>query len=543
MAKPAWRLNALKTAKWSNVLLRLRALGAAATLGLSLGAVALSTSGCAVNETDVHRWETTERGPEKLFAVVTHDKYSWPLRTEAALSMIRIRARGGKRIGIELLIESLASLAPEARSKIVAGMTPELIKQMQATPPGKKPDGTLTPDPSIPFKDAAFGMLSHEPTLVTEDKSNADITAALQQWSQTDFENRIDYSSQQHGIEQMMRFLGAPSVRALPGLMTENSTKLDRIAGLIADLGEPDVKLKASQSLVAIAKGIDSPSWIAKQTPLVEDADKRAGQKVTKEQLAEQIKKYQDQELTRIFSAMKRVGGRPVIDYVLLYAGQKENNEDRRKAALAALEGRVDKNNTGDVERLFEIAKDDNTPDSVRGLAFDRLGELPKEVVVPRMFQLFEPQKKWKVRWVAASLVLKSTSTGKIPEFMQHLPRSGGTKIGMTEPISYGALIQKMENPGSEPKAKDAIVPYLQSRELGPKLVALGYFYGGKKSDIPLIAPHGDETMAVPKCEKDDECGWSCDVPKPGSQEKESKEVRSVGEFVRFCVVPSMDQP
>ena len=115
--------------------------------------------------------------------------------------------------------------------------------------------------------------------------------------------------------------------------------------------------------------------------------------------------------------------------------------------------------------------------------------------------------------------------------------------MGMTEPISYGALIQKMENPGSEPKAKDAIVPYLQSRELGPKLVALGYFYGGKKSDIPLVAPHGDEGMPVAKCDKDDECGWSCDVAKPGSQEKESKEVRTVGEFVRFCVVPSMDLP
>ena len=30
-------------------------------------------SGCAVSESDVHRWETTENGPEKLYALVTHD--------------------------------------------------------------------------------------------------------------------------------------------------------------------------------------------------------------------------------------------------------------------------------------------------------------------------------------------------------------------------------------------------------------------------------------------------------------------------------------
>src|SRR5579859_6768844 len=78
-----------------------RAMGAAITVGL-VGAGA--GVGCAVSDSDVHRWETTAAGPEKLYAIVTHDKYSFPLRDEAALSPIRMSPRNGKRVGLEYLI-------------------------------------------------------------------------------------------------------------------------------------------------------------------------------------------------------------------------------------------------------------------------------------------------------------------------------------------------------------------------------------------------------------------------------------------------------
>src|SRR5580693_6018755 len=95
----------------------------------SLGGAALTT-GCRVNENDVHRWESTERGPEKLVAVVEHDKYAYPLRTEAAVSLIRMRPRSGRRIGIELLTNALTQISSDARQKIVDGMTPELEQQL-----------------------------------------------------------------------------------------------------------------------------------------------------------------------------------------------------------------------------------------------------------------------------------------------------------------------------------------------------------------------------------------------------------------------------
>jgi len=72
-------------------------------------------------------------------------------------------------------------------------------------------------------------------------------------------------------------------------------------------------------------------------------------------------------------------------------------------------------------------------------------------------------------------------------------------------------------------------------------MTALSFFYQGKKADVSVVQSHEDDKAPVPKCEKDDECGWTCEVPKaPGSQDTESKTIVTVGDFVKFCIVPSM---
>ncbi len=73
---------------------------------LHLGlAFALLLSGCAVTDADLTRWEGTQRGPAKLYAVVTHGKYSLDLRSKAVMSIIRMPARSGTRLGISLLTQ------------------------------------------------------------------------------------------------------------------------------------------------------------------------------------------------------------------------------------------------------------------------------------------------------------------------------------------------------------------------------------------------------------------------------------------------------
>lgn len=516
-----------------------------------LGAV-LTTSGCSVSDSDVKRWEKTERGPFKLYAVVTHDKFAPALRTEAALSFIRMAPRNGKRIGAECLIDkckddneewqqgALLVLSEEKRKELVNNMTPELVRNIKLTPGKRGEDGRLATDPSIPFKDAAFAMLSHEPSLVSDDKTKATLKAALNEWAQSAFEDRIENSSQQFGVEQVMRFLGAPSVRALPSMMVDSANRLDRMVSLVAEIGDEETKKKGSDALVALANKVLSDGWLAEQTKVVKEHNAKANQKVDDAGVKVQVSKMQERRLTEeLFPAMKKLGGRSIVEFLVAFASDTKNSDDRRKTALAALEGRVDKNNDKDIDRLFQIAKDENTPDGTRDVAFARLGELPKEKIVGKLYTLFDQPKKWKIRWVAASVVLKVIKQKDVPEFMTHLPKGPAVKMGMGEAVAYGELINKMEG---DPKGKDVVAPYLKSGELGPKLSAIGLYYGGKKADQGVLTALEADKSPLPKCDATDECGWACDVPKASNpKEYESKALATVGEFVKLCVVPSME--
>ncbi|MGH7297101.1 MAG: hypothetical protein ACRELB_19340 [Polyangiaceae bacterium] len=506
-----------------------------------LGAVGLA--GCAVSDTDVHRWETTESGPEKLYAIVTHDKYSWALRDEAALSLVHMRPRNGKRVGLEYLSlgydtpagrvqGALSVLSDDARKHIVDDIAPKLVEMMQQPPPPKPADGTLAPDPSVPYKDAAFSLLSHEPPLVTDDKAKADLIAALTTWVQADFEARVDNSSQQFGVEQIMRFLGAPSVKTLPGTITEASTKNDKASQLVADIGDEDTKKRASEALVTLAKLIYSPGWMDKQRALVNEANQKTHATPTAQQINDQLKQYQEQELEKVFTNMRRVGGRPAVEYCLAYAKDKGKTEKMRTDALAAIENRVDKSVPSDFQTIFDIIRDDGNPDPVRGVAMARLGELPKDMIVAKLYTLFY-DKKWQVRLDAAKLVLRTISTRDLHEFMRHLPVDSKTKMGMNEPFAYGAIIMAMDPKGG-PKPRDVLNQYLGSTDLGAKLTAAASYYQAKKAEAGPVSGLQLDRTPLAKCEPADNCNWECTVA------KEPKTPTTVGEFVKWCIEPSL---
>jgi hypothetical protein len=523
----------------------------AAFLALVAGALTtpMFTSGCAVSESDEHRWETTENGPDKLYAIVGHEKYALPLREEASLSLIRMHPRNGKRIGLEYLIIGydtpqgrvpgvLAVQPDETRRKIVDGIAPKLIEQMQQPPPPRPAEGQpIQPDPSIPYKDAAFALLSHEPPLVTTDTTKQSLVAALTTWVQTDFDDRIDNSNQQFGVEQVMRFIGAPSVKTLPNSITETDPKVDRACSLVADIGDDDTKKRSGDALVAMAKHISSTDWLDKQRALVVEANGKAKITATAQQVNDQLKQYQDQELEKVFTNMKRVGGRPSVDYCLAYAENKSNSEKSRTNALAALENHIDKNVPTDTSIIVDILTDDANPDSVRAVAMARLGELPKEVILPKLYALFD--RKWKVRLDAGRMILKTITTKDLPDFMSRLPANDKTKMALSEPISYGNQIMQMD-PAGGPKPRDVLNKYLQG-PLGAQLTAIGSYYSANKKEAGVLSSLEESKVPLPKCDPADECGWQCDVAKsPGSQDKESKPVTTVGEFVRWCIEPSL---
>jgi hypothetical protein len=512
-------------------------------LGRALGAAivvsALGFGGCRTSSDDVHRWANTAQGPRKLLAVLTHDKYPLELRVEAALSLISMKPRAGRRVGIQGtddqpgVVDALSQLPPSARNAIVGRLVPRLLEEMKRPLPVPQAGQPAPADPSVPYKDAAFALLTHNAGSVLADPAqSAALREALSSWSSTNFVDRLDDSSQLYGIEQMMRELKADGVRALPALIAPGAGKIDRLAELVADFGDPATKLLASQKLVAVAKEVNSETWIKQKAPGVEAANKASKLSPTPEQFRKQLIQYQEEELLRLFASMKRIGGKPVVDYLLAFTQDKNESEKRRAIAMAALQGNLDGKNPAHAEVPLSIAASNDTPDQLRDVAFARVGEFPRQMILGRLYALFKSE-NWKVRWVAAELILKTSDTSELPEFFSKLGQADGFAI--TEPLRYGALIAAMK--GSPPPSELVDKYATSSHPVEVRMSALGYYFEtGTKADLGKVEQYASDKTKAPSCKEGaKECEWKCEVSSG------TKEIATLGEFVTYCIKPAME--
>jgi hypothetical protein len=85
---------------------------------------------------------------------------------------------------------------------------------------------------------------------------------------------------------------------------------------------------------------------------------------------------------------------------------------------------------------------------------------------------------------------------------------------------------------GSKPR--DVLNEFLGSASLGPKLTAAGSYYSTKKAEASAVTALEADKSSLPKCDPADNCGWECLF------EKDTKEPTTVGEFVRWCIEPSL---
>jgi hypothetical protein len=498
----------------------------------------LTTSGCRVNEDDIHRWESTQHGPDKLRAVLQHDKYDTPLRVEAAMSLIRMKPRAGRRVGIQMMVDTLAQVTPEARQAIVASLVPSIITELKKPPPVAQAGQPSPPDASFPYKDAAYALLTQDRTvLVADEAMKQSLRQALVEWAMADFEHRLENRTQTFGMEQLLRSVGPESVVGLPKLMTRESRKLDQMAALVQELGDAKTKEAASAAVVAVAKYVTSEEWVKNKKPELQAANAASKLEPTEAQFKAQLAQYQDEDLFRVFASMKKVGGRPAIDFLLGFAAQKDQGEKRRQAALAALEGRLERANPEDTKRIVEIASQPDAPDVVLDQAFRRIGEMPRDQVVGELYKLFKTE-KWKVRRAAAGTVLKMSTVKHIDEFMGKL---GDAKaFALPEALNYGANFKDLK----EGSPLDALGKYMSSGSPQARTSALAYYYTyGTKADLAAVQKYEGDSQQVPSCDADPECKWSCQIAKEGAKdpkEREDKDIKTIGDYVKYCIEPAM---
>src|SRR6185436_1313339 len=305
---------------------------------LTLAACLVAGTGCRTDTDDVHRWANTQQGPRKLMAVMTHGKYVDALRIEAAMTLVRMKPRAGRRVGIDELIAGLADMQAGPRAVIVKGIVPLLVQEIRkAPPPEPAANAAREPDTTFPYKDAAFALLTNEGEELVPDKQHRqELASALSDWVMADFSARMDDSSQAYGMGQLLAELGAEGVRRLPQLIVPEAKKIGNIAGFIADFGDAQTKLEASERLTKVAREVDSRAWLERKAPGLREANQASGQKVEGPRFEAQLALYQEEELLRVLSSLKQVGQAPAVNYLLSLARDKSRNEKRREAALAA---------------------------------------------------------------------------------------------------------------------------------------------------------------------------------------------------------------
>lgn len=489
------------------------------SLAAIIAAGSLGTVGCRANEDDLRRWADTRHGPEKLAAVLRHDKYTLSLRTRAALTLIGMRPRGGQRVGIDAAINGVAELEPAERTQVVAHIVPEIVAQL-TQPPGPPGD-----DPSLPYKDAAYSLLTHDPVVIEDPALQAELGNALTAWAMADFLNRLDAPQQKVGMPQLLKTLGPSSVNQLPTLIKPNQAKLDRIVQLIAEIGDAETKALASKNAVEVAKYVVSDAWRKEKAAYLRKANEESGIKVDAPRFAQQLANYQEEETLRAFATLKRVGGSPAVDFLLAFAAEERRPDKMRVAAIAALDGHLEGISKTQIGALLDVACAENTPNALRDASLRRVIEMPRPLVIERLYGLFQ-HPNWKVRWLTAELILKKSEAQHLPGFMDVLNKV--TNMSISEPLRYGKLMGEINGvTGAD------IKPYLATKYgASVRTTALGYYYShGSPADLGLVEPFVTDLGKVPACAKGaNDCEWRCS----------DKEITTIGEYVAHCIKPAM---
>lgn len=529
-------------------------------------------AGCRVNKDDLSRWKKTVNGPDKLVAVLTHDKYEKDLRVEAAWSLIEMPRRGGQSIGLARLIEELNKLPVSERREILDGVWKRLKPKVEQ-PIAQAGDGKFS-DPAVLYKDASFALYTDD-KLDLDPKLRDEMTMALTEWAVghagdaaekrlQSFEVRMENSNQAYGVEQVLRRLGLPAAKQLPALLAApsaiKSQRLDSIARIVVDVKPPagdkggsdayeHARDELSTSFATILRGSLGDGFVNAVKGEIEEALKKApnGKQVLDN--PETYKKYmndvRNERLTNLFAIAKQVGRKPVVDVLMATASDEKADPKHRALALAALEGNVDTNNPDGLKVFLAIGRS-GAPDEVKHGAMLRITAYPPDQATKAYYELFESP-NWKVRYDGAMRIIDlmhkvgdKTKTS-VKEFLSKLPRDEKTKFAIGEPTAYGSALSQLQ---PELHAKEAIDEALKSARLGAQMTALGWYYAkGTKADFAILDKEEKDKSPVPKCKEEEECGWEkpgCPVPK--GAEVEYKSVNTVGEYVTFCVKPEIEK-
>ncbi len=449
--------------------------------------------GCAVTEEDIVRWETTQRGPGRIVAVLLADKYDDALRVRAGVALVEMEPRTGDHAvdGVVELQRALESLDAASRTRIVDGMTPRLLEMMRGEGAAAAPADSTAPVPmQIRAKDASYLIIGW-----ASEAQRTELTNGVVGWFVDDFNGRNLAGA--YSAEQVVRALGAPAASRLVDAMTARipSAALVQIANLIAQIGDAATKTRAAERLVAVEQEIEGAEFGAWLTERFRSQLAERGIERTDAEIAVGVEANRELYINEgALPAMHHLAAEAVVGNRLLAIAQVTTPtapltaatlETRRVTALQAMEGHV----RGDqVPALLAMALDQTAPDRVRDYAFDRIADSHDRGVLPQLWPLATQdgtarRDAWRERWRLGSLLLTLGGRDVVVEWFSRLPSVRGVAYAREELHGYAERLAQMR-----PEPTDVVRSQLTSADWWDQAIALYYFERvGTEADVPAL--------------------------------------------------------
>jgi hypothetical protein len=450
-------------------------------------------SACAVTEEDIVRWETTQRGPGRIVAVLMADKYDDGLRIRAGVALVEMEPRTGDHAinGLDELQHALEQLPEETRARIVDGMAPQLIAIMRGEGAGAAPaDADTVPPIQIRAKDASYLIIGWG-----SPETRSALTDGIVGWFVEDFNGRNLAGT--YSAEQVVRALGAPAASRLVDAMTARipQAALVQIANLIAQIGDDATKARAAERVVAVEtemEGAEFGAWLTERyrSQLTERGITRSDAEISVG-----VEANRELYITEgALPAMHHLAGQAVVVNRLLAIAQVATPtapttaaalETRRVTALQAMEGHV----RGDqVAALLAIALATTNSDRIRDYAFDRIADSHDRSVLPQLWPLATQdgtarRDAWRERWRVGSLLLTLGGPDVVVEWFTRLPAIRDVRYAREELHGYAERLAQMR-----PEPTSTVRAQLTSPDWWDQAIALYYFERtGTEADLPAI--------------------------------------------------------
>lgn len=451
----------------------------------------LTAIGCKVTAEDVEYWRGTVKGPGKIVAVMTSDKYPIELRTRAALALVEMEPRQ-EVDGIKQLQHTLGQLDGEIRGQIIAGLATglsELMKADDADASGAEGPSAL----QVRAKDAAYLLVNQ----AQGDNRNR-LADAVVAWFAVDFNGRSLAGN--YSAEQVIRSLGSRAAQQLVEALSAEmpQTALVKLAELIAAAGDDKTREAAGKRLVAIEKEMEGSEFMTWLKAKVADSMKAQDESA----------KLDDKRIAKIaeinrenfinggaLPAMKHLASEKDVAARLIEIAELNSTTptmvERRTKALQALEGHAKPEHQ---DALLKLALSSSSPTSVRDYAFDRIGDIRSKDAIPPMWPLVQDgsQEGQRLRWRAGELVLAIGGAEVLGEFFAKLPESDNFLPEELE--GYATRMSQMTPPPTR-----TLTAQLSSPNWWNRVIALRYLERkGEARDVRKIRRLSSDKSAIP---------------------------------------------